>query len=128
MTAYDVQATLKGIPTGEVTTAEQDEAAFPRLTSFGSDSGAVYVGRFAGQSPWERHPDGDELLHILEGEVEITLLTDTGPVREIVPAGSIIVVPKGVWHRQLARPSVALLSVTPDQSEISFSEDPRKDQ
>jgi quercetin dioxygenase-like cupin family protein len=125
LAAHDIQAALKGIAAGEVATTEQDEAAFPRLASF--DSGAVYVGRFAGQSPWERHPGSDELLHILEGEVEITLLTDEGPVREVVPAGSIIVVPKGVWHRQVARPSVALLSVTPDDSEVSFAEDPRVD-
>jgi quercetin dioxygenase-like cupin family protein len=31
-------------------------------------------------SPWERHPTSDELLHVLEGEVEIILMTDDGPV------------------------------------------------
>ena len=125
MGAHNLKAILAGIPAGEITTAEQDAAAFPRLASF--DSGAVYVGRLAGQSPWECHPDADELLHILEGEVEVTLFRDYGPEIEIVSAGSVIVVPKGIWHRQLALPTVALLAVTPDNSLISFADDPRKE-
>ena len=39
--------------------------------------------RFRGQTPWERHPAGDELLHVIEGAVEVTVLTDDGPVRRI---------------------------------------------
>jgi hypothetical protein len=43
-----------------------------------------------------------------------------------VKAGSIFVVPRGVWHRQLSRPSVLLLTVTPKPTEVSFAEDPRR--
>jgi quercetin dioxygenase-like cupin family protein len=121
--SHDLRLALKGVPSGEVRTAEEDAAAFPRLVTF--NAGAVYVGRFAGQSPWERHPDGDELLHVLEGEVEVTLLLPGESVKEIVPAGSVLVVPRGVWHRQMARPSVTLLAATPDLSEASFADDPR---
>src|SRR5580658_4211132 len=124
MKAHDIRAALAGVPTGEVKTAEQDAAAFPRLDSF--NSGAVHVGRFSGQSPWELHRDADELLHILDGEVEITLLTNDGRFRQIIPAGSIFVVPKGMWHRQVARPHATMLAVTPAHSENSFAEDPRE--
>ena len=58
--------------------------------------------RFRGQTPWERHPAGDELLHVIEGAVEVTVLTDDGPVRRSVTAGSVLVVPCGAWHRQRA--------------------------
>jgi quercetin dioxygenase-like cupin family protein len=124
MKAHDLAAALAGVKAGAVTTAEEDAAAFPRLASF--NSGAVYVGRFAGQSPWERHPDADELLHVLEGVTEITVLSDDGPVRTSVAAGSIFVVPKGLWHRQLAEHGVTLLAATPEPTEISFADDPRR--
>ena len=124
MKAHNLRKALEGIPAGEVTTAEEDAAAFPRLASF--NAGAIYVGRFSGQSPWERHADADELLHVLEGAVEITLLTPDGSTQTSVTAGSIFVVPRGLWHRQLAEPSVTLLAVTPDTSEISVADDPRR--
>ena len=37
------------------------------------DHGLLWVGRFSGTSPWERHP-ADELIHVVEGAVEITSL------------------------------------------------------
>jgi hypothetical protein len=42
-----------------------------------------------------------------------------------VAAGSVFVVPRGIWHRQIGRPSVTLLAATPDHSEVSFADDPR---
>lgn len=124
MKAHDIQTALRGIRPAEVRTAEEDAAAFPRLASF--DSGAVYVGKFSGQSPWELHPEGDELLYVLDGEVEITLLIEEGAARELIPAGCVFVVPKGLWHRQVARPDATLLAVTPGRSENSCNEDPRQ--
>ena len=41
------------------------KASFDRLARF-RDSG-VFSAKFAGQTPWERHPGGDELVHIVEG-------------------------------------------------------------
>jgi len=121
--AHDLQAALSGVVAGPVGSTEEDAAAFPRLVTF--NDGAVYVGRFSGQSPWECHPDADELLHVLEGEVEVTLLSGPKPVLTKVQAGSVLVVPRGVWHRQWAPGSVTLLAVTPDNSSISFEADPR---
>jgi quercetin dioxygenase-like cupin family protein len=111
------------VATGSVTTVEEDAAAFPRLESF--NDGAIYVGRFSGQTPWERHPDADELLYVIEGEVEITLLTPEASAQARVAAGSVFVVPRGLWHRQLASPGVTLLAAVPDNSEISEADDPR---
>jgi mannose-6-phosphate isomerase-like protein (cupin superfamily) len=123
MKAHDLRQALAPISAGAVRTAEEDAAAFPRLASF--NDGAIYVGRFAGQTPWERHPDRDELLHVLDGAVDITLLTPDGPAEVSVAAGSVFVVPRGLWHRQLARGGVTLLAAVPDNSEISEAEDPR---
>ena len=123
MKAHDLRQALSAVATGTVTTAEEDAAAFPRLASF--NDGAIYVGRFSGQTPWERHPDADELLYVLDGAVDITLLAADGAAQVSVAAGSAFVVPRGLWHRQLARPSVTLLAAVPDNSEISEADDPR---
>ena len=123
MKAHDLRRALAGVAAGTVTTAEEDAAAFPRLASF--NDGAVYVGRFAGQTPWERHPGADELLYVLEGAVDITQLATDGPAEVSVAAGSVFVVPRGLWHRQQARPRVTLLAAVPDDSEISEADDPR---
>ena len=123
MKAHDLRQALADVTTGTVTTAEQDAAAFPRLASF--NDGAIYVGRFSGQTPWERHPDADELLYVLDGAVDITLLTEGGPAQVSVTAGAAFVVPRGLWHRQLAQQGVTLLAAVPDNSEISEADDPR---
>lgn len=123
MRAHDLRQALAGVTAAAVTTAEEDAAAFPRLASF--NAGAVYVGRFSGQTPWERHPDADELLYVLEGATDITLLMPNGPAEVSVAAGSVFVVPSGLWHRQLARTGVTLLAAVPDNSEISEADDPR---
>jgi quercetin dioxygenase-like cupin family protein len=126
--AHDVRAALDDLPELAITsrTTEEDAAVAMRtLTPFNQCTlGAV---RFSGQTPWERHPDGDELLHVLEGEVEVTILTDGGPVHATVRAGSVFIVPRGLWHRQLARLAVALLFATPTETtESSWAEDPRR--
>ena len=123
MKAHDLRAALAGISAGEVMTAEDDAAAFPRLASF--NAGAIYVGRFAGETPWERHAEADELLYVLEGAVDITLLTDPGPTQVRVGAGSVFVVPRGLWHRPIQRKRVVMLYVTPgEETEASFEDAP----
>jgi quercetin dioxygenase-like cupin family protein len=124
--AHDLRAALARTTLGKVTTAEEDAAAFPRLEAF--NDGAVYVGRFSGETPWERHPGADELLYVLDGETELTLLAAGGPVQVCVGAGSAFVVPRGLWHRQLAPRGVTLLAATPDDSEVSDAADPRSEE
>jgi hypothetical protein len=40
------------------------EGAFARLAPY--RDGAVFVGKFAGTSAWERHPVGDEIVQIVD--------------------------------------------------------------
>ena len=72
MIAHDIRATLKDLPLLAITpsTTEEDAMAAERkLASF--NQCMVGLVRYVGQPPWERHPGGDELLHILEGEVDL---------------------------------------------------------
>lgn len=46
----------------------------------------------------EMHPDGDEVLYLVDGKVRVTIETD--PVQELhMLPGSGLIVPKGIWHR-----------------------------
>jgi quercetin dioxygenase-like cupin family protein len=127
LAAHDVRAALHDLPELAITRATTDaeaDAAVRTLTTLGPAT--VGVMRYSGLTPWERHPDGDELLHVLDGEVDVTVLADEGTRHVIVPAGSIFVCPRGLWHRQLPRPSVTMLYGTPSRTtEVSWADDPR---
>ena len=100
------------------------EMEFRQLEAF--NQGHVGVFRCsAGVSPWERHPDDDELLFVLGGEVDITVMFDAGPRTTTVKPGSLFVVPKGRWHRHEVRERLEELYVTPGPTEHSMAEDPR---
>ena len=114
----------------EVMAREPDFSDPERTSAFwilnDHDHGHVWVGKFSGRSPWERHP-ADELLHVLEGEVEITLHTPGGPVVEDMRAGEIAVVPANVWHRQFSEEGVVEWGLTPGRTEHSMDELPPPD-
>jgi quercetin dioxygenase-like cupin family protein len=127
MVAHDVPAELRRLPLlsiGPEMTEEQAGAAMRVIAGF--NHCMVGLVRFEGETPWERHPE-DELLHLLEGEVDVTVLAVSGPAQCVaLAAGSVFVVPKGLWHRQLARKPAALLFVTSSEgNEASTADDPR---
>lgn len=101
-------------------------ASWRELTRFNQCQVGLF--RFSGKTPWERHTGGDELLINLDGEVELTTLTDDGPVTATVPPGSLFVCPRGLWHRQVSRRAVTQLYATPSHTtEISRADDPRRE-
>jgi quercetin dioxygenase-like cupin family protein len=126
MEIHDLAGAARGLPTLDIspgTTEAEAMAAHRMLGVFGKHT--IGLVRFSGRTPWERHPD-DELLHVLDGEVELTLLTGGAPTRVVLSAGSMFVVPSGVWHRSLPRPLVALLFVTSSEgNQHSLADDPR---
>ncbi len=106
------------------TPADEVDKAFATLADLGD--GGVYAGSFEGDSAWERHPKGDELVHILAGETRLTLLTEDGPQELVLTAGMLTVVPQGTWHRFQASDGVTVLTVTPQPTDHSTAEDPRE--
>lgn len=104
-------------------THDEAMAAAKNLGDFaGLDLG---LARFRGRPPWEKHIE-DELLYVVDGSVEVTLLSQGGPERIELREGSLLVVPAGTWHRSNAAESVTLLFATPREgNESSFAEDPR---
>lgn len=126
LSAHDLGEALSRLPAlkiGDDTTSAEADAAVAEIATLSGAS--VSVGRFSGQSPWERHANGDELLDVLEGEAEITVLTDDGPLHRTLRAGSVFVCPRGLWHRQYSAEGITALYATPKPTQISFADDPR---
>ena len=125
--AVDVKAELAGRPAldGRRTDSSKAEveAAFAVLAPF--RDGSVFAGSFSGDSPWERHRKGDELVQILDGAATLTIMTDGGPQSFAMTAGMLIVVPQGHWHRFHAPERVTVLTATPQPTDHTAAEDPR---
>ena len=64
-------------------------------------------------SEWEMHPEGDELLFLLSGAIEMVLqIRDRERVVKLRP-GAACIVPRGVWHRANIRRASKGLFITP---------------
>ena len=128
--AVDIQAELAKLPVlkmrGPDTTEEEADAAFATLAPF--RDGGVFAGSFDGQSPWERHPKGDEIVQVLAGATTLTVLTDEGPQVLEMTAGMVTVVPQGCWHRFNAPDGVTVMTATPQPTDHTFAEDPRTEE
>ena len=125
--AVDIKAELAGRPVlrerGKDTTEADAKGAFAVLAPF--RDGSIFAGSFSGDSPWERHRKGDELVHILGGAATLTVMTDTGPQSFTMTAGMLVVVPQGHWHRFHAPDGVTVLTATPQPTDHTAAADPR---
>ncbi len=123
----DLRAALRTVPHLTITadtTEDEANAAVRHVAKIGNLT--LGVMSYSGLTPWERHPDGDELLLALDGELDVTVLTEEGPVTRKLRAGEAFVCPQGLWHRQNAEKPVSMLYGTPiETSEVSFADDPR---
>ena len=127
ITAVDIKAELAGRPMLHARTREtpdaQTKAAFAVLAPFGE--GSIFAGSFSGETKWERHGRGDELVHILDGAAELTIMTPDGPETVELRAGMLVVVPQGHWHRFRVPDRVTVLTATPQPTEHTAADDPR---
>jgi mannose-6-phosphate isomerase-like protein (cupin superfamily) len=125
--AVDIQAELAGRPVlhgrSTATTEAEAKAAFAVLAPF--RDGSIFAGSFSGDSSWERHRNGDELVQILNGAATLTIMTEGGPQTFALRAGMLIVVPQGHWHRFHVPDEVTVLTATPQPTDHTSAEDPR---
>jgi mannose-6-phosphate isomerase-like protein (cupin superfamily) len=123
--AIDIRAELAGRPVLHARTKDTPDAearaAFAVLAPF--RDGSIFAGTFSGESKWERHGKGDELVHILDGAATLTIVTADGPRSLELRAGMLVVVPQGHWHRFVAPDRVTVLTATPQPTEHT-TEDP----
>jgi quercetin dioxygenase-like cupin family protein len=113
--AVDIKAELAGLPVlrerSANTSADEVQAAFAVLAPF--RDGSIFAGRFSGETPWERHQKGDELVQVLDGAATLTIMTDDGPRSFALTAGMFIVVPQGHWRTREKHPSDARIEGWP---------------
>ena len=75
------------------------------------DGRTVHVSRFSEHPRWELHPRGDELLQVIEGELEVTVLKGAERAETVLRQGEVFIVPANVWHSPRPRGPVSLLSM-----------------
>jgi mannose-6-phosphate isomerase-like protein (cupin superfamily) len=84
------------------------------------DGFTVGAPHMSGNAPHrgELHPDGDELLYLISGRVDVVL--DDGDQKTIgaetttsLEPGDAFIVPKGVWHRVLVIEPSHFVHITP---------------
>ena len=96
--------------------------AFAELSAY--RDGALFIGHYAGNSEWERHGQGDELVYVLEGETTLVLLEETVEQRNLLQAGQMLVVPRGTWHRFESPDGVKIFTATPQPTDHSVDYPP----
>jgi quercetin dioxygenase-like cupin family protein len=108
------------------TTPEAERAgAFARLAPY--RDGAIFTAKFAGTSAWERHPQGDEIVQIIDGATTLHLMTGEGRQSMLLGAGMVAIVPQDTWHQFEAPDGVCVMTATPQPTEhlAVDVEDPR---
>lgn len=79
------------------------------------DGYTVGAPNLTGDAPHdgEMHPDGDELLFLVSGKVQVTLELDDGTRDLEIGPGQALVVPRGVWHKVHLLEPGQLVHITP---------------
>jgi len=108
---------------GKAATAAEQSDAFITLAPY--RDGGIFSGSFWGDSQWERHQNGDEIVHILDGATTLTIMMEDGPQSFEMGAGMMIVIPQGHWHLFQAPDGVTLMTITPQPTEHIDTDDPR---
>jgi quercetin dioxygenase-like cupin family protein len=62
---------------------------------------------------WERHPVGDEFVHVLSGRAVFQLEDDVATSAIELATGESALIPEGAWHRAELEGHTTLLFVTP---------------
>ena len=108
------------------TTRAEREGSSARLVAY--RDGAIFTTKFAGEGAWERHRNGEEIVHILDGATVVHLIPEGGEPQALeLRAGMIAIVPQGAWHRFSTPGGVTLMTVTPQPTDhpAVHVEDPR---
>jgi len=127
----DLKDTLAKMPMMHGRRPESTEAkrkatgAFVTLAPY--RDGNVYSAKFSGDAAWERHPNSDELVQIVDGSTTLYLMTEAGLETHELSAGMVAIVPQNTWHRFHAPSGVSIVTATPRPTEhlTVDVEDPR---
>lgn len=94
------------------------ELAFSEVVPY--RNGAISVGYYSGDTEWERHPGGDEIVMSIEGSTTLVLLVNGEQHRISLNSGELVVVPQNCWHRFEGSLHLKVLGVTPEPTDHSL--------
>ena len=117
----------KKMLTGRRPDMSEAEMAGTFATLVKTEDGGVFAGSFQGESAWERHSNGDELVQVIDGATRLTIMTKDGPQVLEMTAGMVTVVPQGCWHRFESASGVTVMTMTPQPTDHSTAKDPPQD-
>ena len=122
---FDRLTLLRGRTPQTTEVERKGSGAFATLAPF--RDGNIFSAKFAGDGAWERHPNGDELVQIVDGSATLHIMTEDGPKSFALNAGMMVIVPQGTWHRFHAPEGVTVVTATPKPTEhlTVDVEDPR---
>ena len=60
----------------------------------------------------EMHPDGDEIVYVVAGRIQVVLELESVEVLDVGPKEGLVI-PRGVWHRIHVKESATLMTITP---------------
>ncbi len=126
--ATNIRNALEGLQVLENRTPETpgDDEGKVFATLAETERSGVYAGSFNGESAWERHRNGDELVQVIAGATRLSILTDTDRKDLDMSEGMVTIVPKGCWHKFTAPTGVTVMTMTPSPTDHSAAEDPRE--
>ncbi len=108
---FDLSRHTVGLDRSGASSIQADAPGPPRRVD-GLVIGAPHMTRNAPNNG-EMHPDGDELLYLISGRVDV-IIEENGRERSVeLSPGQAFVVPRGVWHRVSLREPSQLLHITP---------------
>jgi hypothetical protein len=82
------------------------------IEKFGSDG---LVSEFECDTDWrdcEMHPNGDEFVYLLAGEIAMLLETPSGVAETSLCAPAAVIVPRGLWHTARVVSSARMFDIT----------------
>lgn len=79
--------------------------------------GAIFIAHYAGNSEWERHPAGDEIVLVIDGSTTLIMLVERSEVAHQLRSDEFRVVPQNTWHRFETPDVVKVLTVTPQPTD-----------
>lgn len=102
-----------------------------KLTLFSDTWHPRVVGQFNGHDlmlvkvegafAWQSHPETDDFFYVVRGVLDLEMWTETVTLRQ----GEMFVVPQGVDHRPVARPTADLLVIAPAGAPDTVTAAPR---
>lgn len=82
--------------------------------------GCALVAEYRFETPWggwEMHPEGDEVVYLVSGDVDFVLWVDDAErIVRVQQPGSYVVVPSGTWHTARPHAPTVMLFITPGRN------------